>query len=305
MALTKKQLWKRIAGYASFATFALFVSFFLTFPYGTVQEVVQSHAERAGFTVRIGSLGPGFMGIRARDVQIARAVVGDEPSESVKIDSIRVGPSLFPPGVSVSVDALGGTLAVQVSGVSTLRVKVDADALDLSKGNLKGYSGIDLAGLVGAHADVSVPKATGAGAEPDLSQASGVISLETRNLAINGGTATLTIPQFGPEPTPLDLPKIVFGDITGKVKLDKGATSIDEFRSKSADLEATVSGTLKLAKRLEYSESTLEVRLKPDPEFQKRLGLIGSALSMLGSDPKDPSWRLGRLTGYLGRPQFR
>jgi hypothetical protein len=33
--------------------------------------------------------------------------------------------------------------------------------------------------------------------------------------------------------------------------------------------------------------------------------LIGSALSAVGSDPKDPSWRLGKLTGYLGRPAFR
>ena len=49
----------------------------------------------------------------------------------------------------------------------------------------------------------------------------------------------------------------------------------------------------------------MEIRLKPDPEIQKRLGLLGSAVSMIGPDPKDPTWRLGRLTGYIGRPQFR
>ena len=70
-------------------------------------------------------------------------------------------------------------------------------------------------------------------------------------------------------------------------------------------MELAATGTLKLAKRMEYAEPNLEVRFKPDPEFQKRLGLIGSALSMVGPDPKDPAWRMGRLTGFLGRPAFR
>ena len=83
------------------------------------------------------------------------------------------------------------------------------------------------------------------------------------------------------------------------------AATIEELKSTSPDIELNVTGTVKLAKRLEYSEPAIEVRLKPDPEFQKRLGLLGSALSMVGADPKDPAWRLGRLSGYLGRPQFR
>jgi type II secretion system protein N len=141
--------------------------------------------------------------------------------------------------------------------------------------------------------------------EPDLAQASGSVSLSTKALAINGGSANITIPQFGPEPTPVDLPKIVLGDLSGKVKIDKGTATIEELKNVSPDIELALSGTVKLAKRLPYSEANLELRLKPDPEFQKRLGMLGSALSFIGPDPKDPQWRLGRLTGYLGRPQFR
>ena len=97
----------------------------------------------------------------------------------------------------------------------------------------------------------------------------------------------------------------MLGDLSGKISVEKGAAKVDEFKSKSPDLELGITGTIKLAKKVDYCEPQLEVRVKPDPEFQKRLGLLGSALSMIGSDPKDPSWRMGKLTGYLSRPQFR
>jgi type II secretion system protein N len=111
--------------------------------------------------------------------------------------------------------------------------------------------------------------------------------------------------MYGPEPTPLDLPKIAFGDIGVKLSFDKGAGKIDDFTGKSSDLDISATGTLKLSKRIDYSEPNIELRFKADPEFVKRLGMIGAALSVVGPDPKDPNWRMGHLTGYLGKPNFR
>jgi type II secretion system protein N len=102
----------------------------------------------------------------------------------------------------------------------------------------------------------------------------------------------------------MDMPKIVLGDLNGKVKFDKGAGTIEELKGKSTDVELAITGTMKLAKRVEYSEPNLEIRFKTDPEFVKRLGLIGGGLSMVPPDSKDPNWRLGRLSGYLNRPRF-
>jgi type II secretion system protein N len=303
---TKKKLLPRIAGYVSFSLFALVMGFFITFPYDALRDRVRIEADNAGYFLRIGSLGPGLLSIRASDVQVSKKSDAEPPPEALKLDSVSVGPSLFPPGLAVKVKGLGGTISATVSGLSTTRVRIDVDELDLSRGNVKGFSGIDFNGNLDAHVDLSIPKSTGAGPqEPDLSQASGFITLDTKNLTINGGNVSLVIPQFGPEPTPLDLPKIVLGDITGRIKVDKGGANIDDFKSKSSDLETGITGTMKLGKKVEYTESTLEIRLKTDPEFQKRLGLLGSAFSMIAADPKDPSWRMGRLTGYLGRPQFR
>lgn len=315
MAEKKPSLWKRIVGYTAFAIFALVATFFLTFPYDTMRETLRSQALAQGYGLKIGSLGPGFFAVRAGDVEMSKLQNLAEANENtpapvpMMVDSISIGPALFPPGLSVNLKLLGGSISGRVTGLTgTRRVRVDIEDIDLAKGNLKASSGIDLSGEIEGHLDVTVPFIAGAPntpAEPDLAQASGTMSLVTKGLAINGGTANITIAQFGPDPTPVDLPKIQLGELNGKVKIEKGVATIEEFKSKSADLEINIGGTLKLAKRLEYSEPALEVRVKPDPEFQKRLGLLGSALSMIGADPKDPTWRLGRLSGYLGRPQFR
>ena len=308
MAQKQTALWKRILGYTAFALVSLVMMFFVTFPYDALRERIRIEADNAGYFVRIGSMGPGFFAVRASDVKISKKSDADPPPEALQIDSLSIGPSFMPLGVKVKAGVLGGTIAAKVGALGATRVVVDADDLDLTKGNLKGFSGIDFSGTIAAHVDLTLPKSAAgpnAPAEPDLSQASGSITLTTNALAVNGGQATIAIPQFGPEPTPVDLPKIVLGDLTGKISIDKGAAKVDEFKSKSPDLELGLSGTIKLAKKVDYCEPQLEVRVKPDPEFQKRLGLLGSALSMIGSDPKDPSWRMGRLTGYLSRPQFR
>jgi type II secretion system protein N len=309
----KTALWKRIAGYSTFSLFALVLAFSLTFPYDALKDRIRTEAEAAGFIVKIGSMGPGFFSVRASDLQVSSKVQvitspeEQKPPESLRIDSVSIGPSLFPLGVAVSAKLFGGSVSAKAGGLTSITVKVDADDLDLSKGNLKGFTGIDFAGTVSAEASMSMPKISvgGGPSEPDLGAATGTLSLETKGLAINGGSASIVIPMYGPEPTPLDLPKIVLGDLNGKVKFDKGAGTIEELRGKSPDLEVGITGTLKLAKKVEYSEPNLEIRFKPDPEFQKRLGLIGSALSAVGPDPKDPNWRMGKLTGFLGRPNFR
>jgi len=307
MASSKLKVVRKVFGYAGFFFLAVVVAFFLTFPYDALKDRVRLEADKAGYFARIGSMGPGFFAVRAKGLELSKKSDADPPPAPLKIDSVSAGPTLLPPGAAVTAKLFGGTVAVKVSGLSAVRVRVDVDDLNLASPDLKAFSGIDFSGLVEAHVDLSLPRvAVGPGpAEPDLGQASGTIALDVKGLAVNGGSMSMVIPQFGPEPTPLDLPKIVVGDLSGKLKFDKGAGTVEKLEAKSADLELKVGGTLKLAKRLEYTEPNVEVRFKPDPEFQKRLGLIGSALSMVGPDPQDPSWRMGRLTGYLGRPNFR
>jgi type II secretion system protein N len=107
------------------------------------------------------------------------------------------------------------------------------------------------------------------------------------------------------QPMPVDLPKIAFGGLNARIVFEKGQGQVDSFAAKSSDIDLQGSGTVKLARRLEFSELKLELRFKPEPEFQKRLGMVGAGLSMLQQDRKDPQYRVARVTGFLGRPSFR
>lgn len=307
MAEKQLALWKRILLYTAFGLFSLVLSVFLTFPYGALADRAKAAADEQGFYLRIGGMGPGLFSVRATDLKLSKKARPTDTvaPEALEIDSVSMGPSLFPPGVKLSSSLLGGSAFVRVSLFGG--VVFELDEVDLSRGNVKGFSGVDLAGKLSADVALTLPRTrVGNGpAEPDLSQATGTVALAGQGVTVNGGTMNLVIPMYGSEPTPLDLPKIQFGDLKGKLVFDKGAGKLEELTLKSPDLEANVSGTLKLAKRVDYSELAMEVRFKPDPEFQKRLGLIGSALSVVGPDPKDTSWRLGRLSGFLGKPAFR
>ncbi|MBX7113338.1 MAG: type II secretion system protein GspN [Myxococcaceae bacterium] len=315
-------LWKRITGYAAFSVLALIISFLLTFNYELFGERLKQEADNNGWYLTFSSVGPGFFSVKAKGLKITKKLApGQEAApEPLVIDSISVRPTLLPPGVKVSGDAFDGSFGFTVNGFALLKmalagpaakkdvlgnanVNVALDDIDLSSPSIKGYSGLQLAGRISGAAALEMPVA-GDGTGADLSQASGTVTVDTKAMALNGGTLSLALPMFGPEPTPMDMPKIVLGDVTGKVKFDKGVGTVEEFKGKSTDVELAISGTMKLAKRMEYSEPNLEIRFKTDPEFVKRLGMIGGALAMVPPDPKDANWRMGRLTGNLGRPRF-
>lgn len=306
----KSARWKRIAGYAVFSLFSLVFCLFLTFPYDALKARVQSEADGAGLYVRLGSMGPGLFGVTARNVQVSKRATGgeDKPLQGLQIKSLAARPTLFPPGIKVSASLLSGSATVQVGIVGSLSVRVQVDEVNLADPSLKALTGVDMAGRVSGELALKIPRSALPGAktsEPDLGQASGHVKVDAAGLTVNGGTVPITIAMYGPEPTPVDLPRVRAGDLLGSIKFEKGAGTIERLSVKGQDLEVNVTGTVKLAKRVEYSEPNAEVRMKFEPEFQKGLGLLGAGLSMIGPDPKDPGWRLGRLTGYIGRPNFR
>ncbi len=306
----KTARWKIVVGYVAFALFALMVSLYLTFPYDAVKQRAQAEAERADLYLRIGSIGPGFFGVRATNVQVSRKATGadDKALPALTLAAVSVRPTIFPPGLSLSADAFKGSVRAAVGGLSDVSVRVSAEDLDLSDPSVKAFTGIDLAGKAAAEVELKVPRTTLPGAkvpEPDLGAASGRLSLELHGVTINGGTVNVAIPMYGPEPVPVDLPKIVLGEVEGKLKFDKGAGTVEALSIKGQGIEVKGSGTLKLAKRLEYSEPNIEVRFKFEEKFLDALGPYKAGIWALNADPKDPKWRVGRLTGYLGRPNFR
>jgi type II secretion system protein N len=281
----------------SFAFSSFFIGLLLTFPYDTLKKIMTSQADAAGYELRIKSLGPGF-GLVARGIFLSKKSSSPDtpPSEPLSIDSVSLRPSLFPPGVALTADLMEGEVSTSFTLMGNSRMSVKVSDIDFSKGNFKGFSGVDVMGSVNGEMELSTPMvAVGKGPkEADLGASQGLLKLNLEGVQVNGGSIKVVIPAYGSEPTPVDLPKLDLGDMNASVKIEKGVAT-----------EMSGSGTVKLAKRLQYSELALEVRTKVTPEFQNSLGVYGMAFSQMRPDPKDSAWRLSRLTGYLGRPSFR
>ncbi|QDE67645.1 MULTISPECIES: type II secretion system protein GspN [Myxococcus] len=314
---SKAARWKILLGYAAFAVVAFVVGLLVTFPYDAIRKRLVSEAAQAGLAVRIGSLRPGLAGITATNVRVSKppqplsadtvaalsrgeGMLGAaELGEPLVLESVALRPALFPPGIAMRASVMGGTLSASVGLLGDTRVKVTADGLQASGGNLPAFTGLDLDGELNAALSLTMPKN---GAQPDLSQANGELTLDTRNLVIKGGK--VAIPMGGGSAVPMDLPQIDLGALTGRIQFVKGLGTVESLRLKSNELEALATGTLKLGKRLEYSEPGMDVNIKLDPEFQKRLGLVGAGVTILPPDKKDPSFRAARLAGFLNRPTF-
>ncbi|ATB37363.1 type II secretion system protein GspN [Cystobacter fuscus] len=314
---TKIARWKLVLGYGAFSLVAFVLCLLLTFPYDTLRARAVGTAADAGYALRIGSLRPGLFGLTATQVRLSKVPNGmtpelhsmlesnsgmlpgpEELGEPLTIDSVAVRPALFPLGVAFRASLLGGSASGSVGGLSDVKVAVKLSDLDPSGGNLKGFSGLDLVGKLNGSLDLTLPKTRG---QPDLSQANGQLSLDSRGLIIQGGN--VTVPMYG-TPTPMDLPRIALGDIDARIRIEKGLGTVEALQSKSEDLEVQGSGTLKLGQRLDVSQPDMEIKLGAEPEFVKRLGLIGAGLTILPADKTNPKFRVAHLSGFLNRPTF-
>ncbi|MCP3141368.1 type II secretion system protein GspN [Pyxidicoccus xibeiensis] len=316
---TKPARWKVFLGYAAFAVAAFVFALFVTFPYDAIRARIVSEAAQAGLAVRIGSLRPGLAGITATQVRVSKppqplsadvvaslvsgeaAMLGPaELGEALTFDSVAMRPALFPPGVALRAETLGGTVTASVGLLGDMKVRAELDGLQVSGGNLKAFTGMELEGEVNGQLALTLPK--GKSPEPDLSQADGELTLDSQGLVIKSGK--VAIPMGGGPGMPMDIPQVTLGNLTGRIKFEKGLGTVETLRLKGEDLEALATGTLKLGKKVEYSEPAMDVNIKLDPEAQKRLGAVAMGLTILPPDKKDPSFRAARLGGFLNRPTF-
>jgi type II secretion system protein N len=314
---TKTARWKLVVGYGAFSLVAFVLCLFLTFPYDTLRGRAVDAAADAGFALRIGSLRPGLRGLTATQVRLSKVPNGvtpelrgmlasnaallpgpEELGEPLTIDAAAVRPSLFPLGVAFHLDMLGGNVAGNVGGLSDVQLSVKLADLDPSKGNLKGFSGVDLVGKLNGTLNVAMPKTRG---QPDLSQANGQLVLDTKELIIQGGN--VIVPMYG-QPTPFDLPRIALGNIDARIRIEKGLGTVETMQARSEDLEIQGSGTVKFGQRLDVSQPDMDFKLRAEPEFVKRLGILGAGLTMLPADKEDPKFRVAHLGGFFNRPNF-
>jgi len=299
--------WQKIAGYAAFSIFVFVFWLWITFPYDAVRRRLVSDASAQGYRLEIGRIGPGLMGMSASNLRISKKVddAAAESPTALVIRTASMRPSLFPPGVSFNANTLGGKISGSLGGLLGTSLVVDLNRLNPADINFKQLSGIDASGRISAHLSLDIPSGPAPGPgkakEPDLSKANGSLSFKLDRLVVNGGT--VTVPVMG-QPMPVELQKVAIGDLEGMVKFDKGQGKIEKFQGKSEDLELLGSGTLKLARQVDYAEPNVDLKLKVEPDVQKRLGAIAMGLNILPEDKDNPGFRTAKISGFLARPNF-
>jgi type II secretion system protein N len=329
---TKTARWKIVLGYSAFSLLALLLCFFLTFPYGALRARIATEALNAGYVVRIEKLQPGLFGLTAKGIRLslppgplsaetvaaltsgdpdtARMLAPAELGETLVVDSVSLRPTLFPPGVAFQASVLGGQITGSVGGRKELQVRLKLDRLDPAQGNLPHFTGLDLEGNLSGTLNLKMPVPEGPNGrqgEPDLSQADGEVSLEGLNLllkgSVDGSTLASKNPTFGML-VQAGLPRIPIGELHAQLRFEKGQGTVETLRLGSDQLELQGAGTLKLNKRLQYSEPAMDVKLRVEQELVKSLGPIGLGINILPPDKDDPKFRAGRLSGSFGKLSF-
>jgi type II secretion system protein N len=330
---SKPARWKIVLGYSAFTLFALITCFLLTFPYSALRSRIALEGLKAGYVVRIDSLRPGLIGLTAGGVRIsqppaplsadtiaaltsgdpdrARVLGPAELGDAILIDSVFVRPTLFPLGVAFRAELMGGQVSGSVGGRREMKVQVRLADLDPSQGNLKNFSGLDMEGKLSGQLALTLPPGQAVGnkpAEPDLSQADGELSLEGQGLLIKGSVSGSGVASQGSPVSllfPGGLPRIPAGELQARIRFEKGLGTVEALSLRGDQLEIQGSGTVKLQKRLQYTEPAMDVKIRVEPELTKELGPAGMGLSILPPDKEDPKFRAGRLSGSLGKLSFQ
>jgi type II secretion system protein N len=287
--------------YGLFTLGAFLLSLLVTFPYGAVKDRLAAEASARGLYLRIGNVGPGFLGVRATDLELSRRLEGnaDKSPVALKLDSLTLRPSLLPLGVGFSGRGYGARFAGAVGGRQELTVKATIDGLDVSNPTLASLTGLQTAGRLEADLLLKMPVGrVGRQEMPELNKATGSLVLKGDKLEVKGGN--LTVPMYGASTT-VKLEPTSLGNLDVALQFDAGAGTIQQLSLKGGDVELNGSGTLKLERELPLTVLAVELRVKVDPAAQKRLGLLGNSITLLPPDQADKAWRVARLNGLAGQ----
>jgi len=295
--------WRRTAAWVGLGVFLFALFLALTFPYDAVRARITSEADAVGLWVRIDSMGPAFLGVSARGVRVGERPDGlGAPAQMVRLDRLTLRPSLFPWGVGFSASLFGGSAGGAIGAGSAPKLRVHFEHLALARAGVAALTGVDAVGTVDGELSLDIPTSGPQGGQPDLSQASGRLRLTGNGLEVQGGT--VTVPLMG-QMTPVDLPPVNFGKLEAELPIERGVGTLKALRLEGPELDIQASGTVRLARALPYSEPDLTFRIRPNPDFLRRMGMIAAAFTQLPVDPQDSAYRNAKLTGYLGKPTFR
>jgi type II secretion system protein N len=275
-------------------TVVAFLVFLLaTFPFDTLARRIEIEVQRAGGDIAIASMGPAFLGFRARDVRL-RPPSTTGPAPEFRFDSITIRPDLLALlGRRTSFSFLATAFSGSANGHAALSsdprtagslqsLKLDTADIDLHSLPLKETWGVELLGRATSKTDLPtlIPSET----------TTGSITLSIKGLAIaNASVQGLTVPRT------------VLGDLDASIVIDKGAAKVERAQTRGGDIDVDLEGTIRMRPLLSLSQADLRLRLRPSERWLSANPAMRGLLGLLQRQ-QDGSY-LVPLNGPLSRLQ--
>ena len=274
---------------------AFFLFLMLTFPFDVLARRIEVEAQRSGADVSIGSMGPAFGGVSARDVKVRlQPAPGSEgAAPEVHLDALDVSPDLFAlilrrTSFGFALKGYGGSAKGHVAlsndpkapGVTSLRL--DARDIDLSTLPLKEMAGVEASGKLQLKADLSslIPAET----------AGGAVALALDGAGVAGGSV-----QGFP------IPKSSLCRVDGSVVVEKGVARLEKTAARGGDIDADVDGSLSLRPLFSLSQADLHVRFKPSDKWLGENAMIKGAMGLIQNARQGDGSYVFTFTGPLAR----
>ncbi|WAS98181.1 type II secretion system protein GspN [Nannocystis punicea] len=311
MRLLSRRL-RSSAGWVFLAVFVFFAFIWVSLPTRALAWRIGHQARQAGYLIDIEDMSVrpwGSATLYNVTWTYAPSHPGQIPHQMV-LDSVDVDFSLLKylllGNLDVEVDTVLDEAPIHAEYArsdSESSIKIDVTELPLgSVPKLQQALGAPLRGLFALHVDMTMP-------ENLFEKAEGSISLECASCSIGDGEELLFIPgSSGITAKGITIPEIDLGTLIGKLKVAEGKASVEDFKTKSADIELEVTGDMPLKDPFSKSEFAFQMKLLVTQALQDKSETLRFAVQTAGPsskmDPPDDGWLGFKLRGTVGKPRF-
>jgi type II secretion system protein N len=284
-----------------FGLLVFVIAFYFWFPYGRVKEQLVALAAQRDVELQIASAGPLLgVGIAFHDIDVIRRAAAGQKSKPLRIDEARVHLAplrrlLGENAVRISAELLGGDLDLawqQSKSHTAFQIKSEELSLAQIPG-IKESINLPIFGKLGMALDLGM-------AGNKLADTEGSVSWTCAGCAIGDGKSKLKVAGNPMLAEGLSLPRIRFGDLTGRVVFEKGVGRLQAVQAHSPDGDLTVEGEVRLADPMPYSQIDLYIRFKFSDALLKSADKLQIILQLMESMGKRPDGFYGlRVSGML------